>query len=111
LNGVLNISILDGWWAEGYDGGNGFAIGLGEIHANPDIQDERDALALFETLETQVLPLYYTRDAEGIPRGWIARVKRAIRTLAWRFNADRMVMDYARECYLRAAGGNTCRMP
>jgi starch phosphorylase len=111
LNGVLNISILDGWWAEGYDGGNGFAIGLGEVHSNPDIQDERDARALFETLETQVLPLYYTRDAEGIPRGWIERVKRAIRTLAWRYNADRMVMDYARECYLQAAGGNTCRMP
>jgi starch phosphorylase len=111
LNGVLNISILDGWWAEGYDGGNGFAIGLGEVHSNPDIQDERDALALFETLETQVLPLYYTRDAEGIPRGWIERVKRAIRTLAWRYNADRMVMDYARECYLQAAGGVTCTMP
>ncbi len=55
-------------------------------------------------------PLYYDRDALGIPRGWIARVKRAMRTLAWRYNADRMVMDYVRECYLPAAGGDTCRM-
>jgi starch phosphorylase len=116
LNGVLNCSILDGWWAEGYDGGNGFAIGAGEIHADPEIQDERDALATFETLEHEVIPLYYQRgqrgqrDAQGIPYGWIARVKRAMRTLAWRYNADRMVMDYVRECYLPAAGGDTCRM-
>jgi starch phosphorylase len=111
LNGVLNVSILDGWWAEGYDGGNGFAIGAGEVHGNPDVQDERDAMALFEALEQQVIPLYYRRDDEGIPRGWIERVKRAIQTLARRYNADRMVMDYVRECYLQAAGGNTCKMP
>jgi glycogen phosphorylase len=111
LNGVLNCSILDGWWAEGYDGSNGFAIGHGEIHANPDVQDERDAAALFEALEDEVVPLYYERDAEGLPRGWIRRVKRAIRTLAWRYNADRMVKDYVEQCYLPAAGGETCRMP
>jgi glycogen phosphorylase len=111
LNGTLNVSILDGWWAEAYDGGNGFAIGGPEVHANPDVQDERDALALFAALERQVVPLYYERDAEGIPRGWMARVKRAIRGLAWRYNADRMVMDYVRECYLPAAAGETSRMP
>ncbi|HEV8580183.1 MAG TPA: alpha-glucan family phosphorylase [Thermoanaerobaculia bacterium] len=110
LNGTLNCSILDGWWAEAYDGGNGFAIGGGEIHANPEVQDERDAESLFETLEREVIPLYYERDAQGIPTGWIRRVKRAIRTLAWRYNADRMVMDYVKECYLPAAGGVTCRM-
>ncbi|HEY0514722.1 MAG TPA: alpha-glucan family phosphorylase, partial [Thermoanaerobaculia bacterium] len=111
LNGVLNCSILDGWWAEAYDGGNGFAIGSGEVHADPEVQDERDALALFETLERELIPLYYERDALGVPHGWMARVKRAMRTLAWRYNADRMVMDYLRESYLPAAGGNTCRMP
>jgi len=111
LNGVLNCSILDGWWAEGYDGGNGFAVGAGEIHSNPEIQDERDALATFETLEREVVPLYYDRDDLGIPRAWMARVKRAMRTLAWRYNADRMVMDYVQQCYLAAAGGETCRMP
>jgi starch phosphorylase len=111
LNGVLNVSILDGWWAEAYDGSNGFAIGHGEVHADPEVQDAHDALALFETLEQQVVPLYYERDRQGLPRGWIARVKHAIRTLAWRYNADRMVTDYVRECYLPAAGGESCRMP
>jgi starch phosphorylase len=111
LNGVLNVSIPDGWWAEAYDGNNGFSIGSGEIHSNPDVQDERDAEALFATLEGEVIPLYYDRGSQNIPRGWIARVKRAIRTLAWRYNADRMVMDYVEECYLPAAGGTTCRMP
>ncbi|HEV3073017.1 MAG TPA: hypothetical protein VHB47_01260, partial [Thermoanaerobaculia bacterium] len=61
--------------------------------------------------EREVIPLYYSRDDTGLPRGWIARVKRAIRTLAWRYNADRMVMDYVQECYIPAAGGDTCRMP
>ena len=111
VNGVLNCSILDGWWAEAYDGANGFAIGHGEIHADTEVQDERDALSLFEVLEDEVVPLYYQRDAHGVPRGWMRRVKRALRTLAWRYNADRMVMDYVRECYLPAAGGDTCRMP
>ncbi|HYL05392.1 MAG TPA: alpha-glucan family phosphorylase [Thermoanaerobaculia bacterium] len=111
LNGVLNISILDGWWAEAFDGGNGFAIGGAESHADPAVQDERDSQALFELLEREVIPLYYRRDATGLPRGWISRVKRAIRTLAWRYNADRMVMDYVRELYVPAAGGDTCQMP
>jgi starch phosphorylase len=111
LNGVLNISILDGWWAEAFDGGNGFAIGTAASHADPVVQDERDSQALFDLLEREVVPLYYGRDESGLPRGWIARVKRAIRTLAWRYNADRMVIDYVRECYLPAAGGETCRMP
>ncbi|HSK75149.1 MAG TPA: alpha-glucan family phosphorylase [Thermoanaerobaculia bacterium] len=111
LNGALNCSILDGWWAEAYDGSNGFAIGAGEIHANPDVQDERDAKALFETLENEVVPLYYERNSQGVPWRWIARVKRGMRTLAWRYNADRMVMDYVQQSYLPAAGGDTCRMP
>ncbi len=111
LNGVLNLSILDGWWAEAFDGANGFAIGHGESHKDPEIQDARDAESLYEVLERQVVPLYYHRNDEGIPRAWIARIKRAIHTMAWRFNADRMVRDYVEECYLPAAGGSTCRMP
>jgi len=109
-NGVLNVSILDGWWAEAYDGANGFAIGTGEIHQDPEQQDRRDAEQAFRVLEEEVIPLYYERDAEGIPRGWIRRVKRAMRTLGWRFNADRMVMDYVRNGYLPAAGGETSRL-
>ena len=111
LNGGLNLSVLDGWWAEAYDGLNGFAIGNGVTHADPSVQDRRDAADLYGTLEGQVVPLYYQRDPDGLPRGWIARMKRAIRTLGWRFNADRMVMDYVRHCYLPAAGGISCRMP
>jgi glycogen phosphorylase len=111
LNGVLNISILDGWWAEAYNGSNGFAIGGTDVHSDPEVQDARDAAALFELLEKQVVPLYYERDAKGLPRGWMRRVKQAIRTLAWRYNADRMVMDYVREGYLPASGGNTSQMP
>jgi starch phosphorylase len=105
LNGGLNLSVLDGWWAEAYDGSNGFAIGRGEAHSSAEVQDRRDAATLYQTLEEEVIPLYYDRDYQGLPRAWIARMKRAIRTLGWRFNADRMVMDYVRQCYLPAAGG------
>jgi starch phosphorylase len=111
LNGVLNLSILDGWWAEAFDGSNGFAVGGGEVFADAEAQDSHDADCLFTTVEQQVVPLYYERDDAGLPRGWITRVKRAMRTLAWRYNADRMVMDYVRQCYVPAAGGETCRMP
>ncbi len=111
LNGGLNVSILDGWWAEAYEGGNGFAIGSGEIHVDVAEQDRRAAEDLFTLLEEEVVPLFYARDAEGVPRGWIARIKRAIRTLAWRYNADRMVQDYVERCYMPAAGGDTSRMP
>lgn len=105
LNGGLNLSILDGWWAEAYDGTNGFAIGSGETHSSSDIQDSRDAESLYRVLEDEVVPLYYDRDADGLPRGWLARMKRSIGTLGWRFSADRMVMDYVKNCYLPAAGG------
>ena len=110
LNGALNLSILDGWWAEAYDGTNGFAIGTGKTHAVPSVQDDRDHAALVDTLINQVVPLYYNRDATGLPRGWIARQKNALRSLAWRFNSDRQVMDYVMNCYLPAAGGLSCQM-
>jgi starch phosphorylase len=111
LNGTLNFSVLDGWWAEAYDGTNGFSIGIGRTHAVPAIQDKRDHDSLLETLTGQVVPMYYRRDSTGLPREWIARQKNAFRTLAWRFNADRMVMDYAQRSYLPAAGGVSCAMP
>jgi starch phosphorylase len=111
LNGGLNFSILDGWWAEAYDGSNGFAIGRGEAHAVTSVQDDRDHAALIKTLTTEVVPLFYDRDASGLPRGWIARQKSALASLAGRFNADRMVMDYVNLCYLPAAGFKSCAMP
>jgi len=107
LNGGLNLSILDGWWAEAYDGSNGFAIGAGETHVSTDIHDRRDGAALLKVLRDEVIPMYYDRDRDGLPRAWIARMKRAIRTLGGRFSADRMVMDYVRTSYIPAAGGTS----
>jgi len=107
LNGALNLSVLDGWWAEAYDGLNGFAIGRGETHSNTGAHDERDASSLVRALLDEVVPLYYDRDRDGLPREWIARMKRAIRTLGWRFSAHRMVMDYVLTAYIPAAGGTS----
>jgi starch phosphorylase len=69
------------------------------------VQDESDREALYDILENRIIPLFYDRDENGVPAGWIEYQKRAIISLAWRFNADRMVMDYTRKCYLPAAGG------
>ena len=110
LNGGLNLSVLDGWWAEAYDGLNGFAIGTGRTHSNVDLHDARDGEDLYRVLRDEVIPLYYQRDQDGLPRGWIKRMKRTIRTLGWRFNADRMVMDYTLKCYVPAAGGTSSHM-
>jgi starch phosphorylase len=107
LNGGLNLSVLDGWWAEAYDGQNGFAIGGGRTHSNFDVNDSRDGEDLYRVLHDELIPLYYNRDRDGLPRGWIKRMKRTIRTLGWRFNADRMVMDYTQKCYIPAAGGTS----
>jgi glycogen phosphorylase len=110
LNGGLNLSILDGWWAEAYDGMNGFAIGTGRTHSDLNVHDARDGEDLHRALREEVIPLYYQRDRDGLPRGWIKRMKRTIRTLGWRFNADRMVMDYTTKCYVPAAGGTSSEM-
>jgi starch phosphorylase len=110
LNGGLNLSVLDGWWAEAYDGLNGFAIGNGRTHSNMDVHDTRDGEDLYRVLHDELIPLYYQRDKDGLPRGWITRMKRTIRTLGWRFSADRMVMDYTRNCYVPAAGGTSSEM-
>jgi starch phosphorylase len=107
LNGGLNLSVLDGWWAEAYDGLNGFAIGTGRTHSNMDVHDSRDGQDLYRVLRDELIPLFYQRDRDGLPRGWITRMKRTIRTLGWRFNADRMVMDYTQKCYVPAAGGTS----
>jgi starch phosphorylase len=110
LNGGLNCSILDGWWAEAYDGTNGFAIGKGTQHVDDSITDQRDAEDLRRVIDEQVVPLFYDRDVDGLPQGWIKMMKSSIGSLAWRFSAHRMVMDYARSAYLPAAGGSSCEM-
>ncbi len=110
LNGGLNCSILDGWWAEAYNGVNGFAIGHGTSHVDDQITDQRDAQAVYDTLLHEVIPCYYDRDADGLPKAWIQRMMHSISTLAWRFSSHRMVADYTMHGYLHAAGGVTCDM-
>ena len=110
LNGALNLSILDGWWAEAYDGANGFAISKGTSHVDDRITDQRDAESLFDVIENEVVPLYYDVAEHGLPVKWIKRMMNSISTLAWRFSAHRMVADYTTEAYLPAAGGTSCRV-
>ena len=109
-NGGLNFSVLDGWWAEAFNGTNGFAIGKGTQHVDDEVTDDRDALSIYETLEKKIVPSYYLRDSDGLPNDWIHRMMNSIATLAWRFSSHRMVMDYTRECYVPAAGGKSCEM-
>jgi starch phosphorylase len=99
LNGALNASILDGWWVEGYAGDNGFAIGRGEEYADAGQGDNVEAQALYRLLEDDIVPLYYERDAQGLPRAWIARMKRSIASIAPAFNTTRMVREYVETYY------------
>jgi starch phosphorylase len=98
MNGGLNLSILDGWWLEAYDGTNGFAIGSNIDDEGSDV-DLADALSLYRVLEEEVVPLYYERDSDGLPHKWITMMKRAIQTLGPDYNSDRMVDEYARKIY------------
>jgi starch phosphorylase len=103
LNGVLNFSVLDGWWREGYNGSNGWAIGQDIDYADPEKQDEDDTLSLYETLEQEIVPLYYQiRSSDNLPGEWIARMKESIRTLAPQFSTRRMVKEYMENLYLPA---------
>jgi starch phosphorylase len=98
INGGLNFSVLDGWWLEGYDSGNGFAIGdLSEL--SDEEADARDAESMYRVLAEEVASRFYERDAEGIPRRWVAMMKRSIETLVPGFSSDRMVAEYAERIY------------
>jgi starch phosphorylase len=98
LNGGIHLSILDGWWAEAFDGHNGWAID-GEVDGHHDQQDDRDAAALLELIEHKIVPLFYERDAAGVPRGWMKLVKASLRTVGLRFSASRMLRDYVLQVY------------
>ncbi len=101
LNGIPNLSILDGWWVEGYNGANGWAIEDRQFD-NVDEQDAHDAQAIYRLLEEEIVPLYYSQDRDGIPRGWVEVMREAIRSNAWRFSTRRMVKEYTTELYLKA---------
>jgi glycogen phosphorylase len=100
LNGAPNFSVLDGWWPEAYNGRNGWTIGQEKQYASLEEQDTEDAKSLYATLESSIVPLYYDRGASGVPEGWVAMMKEAIKTVAPTFSTQRMVQDYVRELYV-----------
>jgi starch phosphorylase len=98
FNGGLQLSVLDGWWAEGYDGGNGWALS-GDVDPDHGAQDARHAHELFRLLEEEVAPEFYRSSGDGIPRDWVARIRRSLRTLGPEFGAGRMLEDYEQKVY------------
>jgi starch phosphorylase len=100
LNGAINVSVLDGWWAEAYNVNAGWAIGSGEEYGDEAYQDEVESHALYDLLEKEIVPLFYARGADGLPHAWISRIKTAMRTLCPFFNSNRMVRQYVEECYM-----------
>ncbi len=101
MNGVLNLSILDGWWIEGDNGKNGFSIDVDVETADEAAIDAAEAEALYAKLEDEIVPLFYDRDPDGMPRGWIERMRNSIETLTPAFSSDRMVRDYFEQIYQR----------
>lgn len=108
MNGVLNFSVLDGWWREGYNGNNGWAIGDDREIENIDQQDAADAASLYDVLENEIVPLFYEkRSADNLPNEWIARMKESIRTLAPQFSTRRMLKEYLENLYIPAFKSET----
>ncbi|HEX9895468.1 MAG TPA: hypothetical protein VGA78_16175, partial [Gemmatimonadales bacterium] len=106
LNAVPQLSTLDGWWEEGWDGSNGWTIQRHEEALSPEEADARDAESLYRLLEEEVVPLYYERDARGIPIGWVDRMRNALRVAAGQFTAHRMLRDYSERYYVPAMRGD-----
>jgi starch phosphorylase len=102
-NGGLNLSVLDGWWVEGYLGDNGWAIGAGEEYTDLVYQDDIESRAIYDLLEQEIVPLFYNHSSDGLPRGWIRMMKRSISTLSPIFNTNRMVQEYTEKCYAPCA--------
>ncbi len=102
LNGVLNFSVLDGWWREAYNGRNGWAIGEDKDPEAQEIQDQADALSLYATLENEIVPLFYDRDANWIPQDWVDHIKNNMRTIIPRFGTRRMLKEYVERLYMLA---------
>jgi len=102
INGVLNCSVMDGWWDEAYQPQIGWQIGRGEEYANPETADEIESRAFYDLLENQIIPMFYERDEFGVPRQWVTWMKNSIATLAPLFNTNRMVQDYTEKLYLPA---------
>jgi starch phosphorylase len=106
-NGALNISVLDGWWDEGYSPDVGWVVGSSEVYDDPEEQDRVECEALFNLLENEIVPLFYERDRAGLPRAWIAMMKASMRKLGAFFNTQRMVQEYAESSYIPAHRGGS----
>ena len=104
VNGGLNLSVLDGWWDEGFNGENGWAVGERIPIEDPHFRDEVESDSIYSVLEDEIVPLFFDRDKKGVPLGWLERVKNSIATLSPRFNTYRMVSDYNEKFYINAAG-------
>jgi starch phosphorylase len=103
MNGVLNFSVLDGWWREGYNGQNGWVIGEDKEFDNPDEQDQSDVESLYDILENQIIPLYYQeRSSDGLPGDWIGKMKESMRTISPQFSVQRMLKEYIEQLYMPA---------
>jgi len=102
-NGVLNVSTLDGWWCEGYTPEGGWVIGAGESYENQEYQDMVEAQALYNILEHEVVPLFFSRSADNLPRRWLPMMKACIKSVTPRFNTHRMLAEYAQQFYAPAA--------
>jgi len=102
-NGVVNCSVLDGWWDEGWTGTNGWAIGGRDTNPDEGAQDWQDAQDLYRLLEEEIVPRYYQRDEDGLPRAWLATMKESIASTIWRFSTTRMLQEYAEQLYIPAA--------
>ena len=103
VNGGINLSELDGWWAEAYTPDVGWALGDGKEHGDDPAWDAVEAEALYALLEQQVIPEFYTRDANGIPSAWVARMRNSMGRLTPRFSANRTVREYTEHYYIPAA--------
>jgi starch phosphorylase len=103
MNGAVNVSVLDGWWDEGWTGDNGWAIGGRETNPDEGAQDWSDAQDLYRILEEEVVPRYYTRDEHGLPTAWVDLMRRSMASSLWRFSTTRMLHDYVEKMYLPAA--------
>jgi starch phosphorylase len=100
VNGGINFSVLDGWWCEGYKGDNGWAIGAGETYEDAAYQDEVESTALYDLLEAEIIPLFYDRSSDGVPREWTAIMKNSMRTVNANFNTNRQVEEYTKRFYI-----------
>ncbi len=106
MNGVLNLSVMDGWWPECYNGRNGWAITAGEIYDNQDLKDYAESQQIYDTLEEEIAPLYYERDDHDIPRVWVQMMKESVYSVYKNFTISRMLSDYTEKFYLPAAANN-----